>query len=58
MREPKEVVEVQHVWLPVPGLHPGLFLRTGVAEAVTLPAKAMATTNEMRYLWNNIFKDV
>lgn len=54
---PKYMVESQHVKLPVPGLHPS-FLRTGVAEAVTLPANAMAATKEMRDLLNNIVKDV
>lgn len=50
VRELKDVVESQHVKLPVPGLHEGSFLRTGVVEAVTLPAKAMAVTKETRDL--------
>lgn len=57
VRSSKDVVDSQHVKLPVPGLHPSS-LRTGVAEAVTLPAKAMAATKETRDLLNSIAKDV
>jgi hypothetical protein len=49
---------VQHVRLPVLQLCPGgSFLRTGVAEAVTLLAKAMAAAKETRDLWNSIVKN-
>lgn len=41
------MVESQHVKLPV--LHPPV-LRTGVVEAVTLLARAMAVTKETRDL--------
>jgi len=57
---PKVEVELQHVKLFVSqscaGM--GLVLRTGVAEAVTLLAKAMAATRETRGLWNSIVKTV
>ncbi len=59
----KEEVESQHVnwsWFVVhwSGVTGGGFLRTGVAEAVTLLAKAMAATRETRGLWNSIVKTV
>ena len=53
----KVSVELQQNRLPVPVLQVGgLFLRTGVVEAVTLPAKAMAATKETRDLLNSIVK--
>ena len=51
-REEKGEEESQHVKVPVLQLCPagGLVLRTGVAEAVTVLAKAMAPTKETRDL--------
>jgi hypothetical protein len=49
---------VQHVELPVVQLCVGSSLRTGVTEAVTPLAKAMAATREMSGLENRIVKNV